>query len=51
MINRECTRKSTVSANWNNWLSRTGQSNYVLNEIYHVMECFDFANYTIIDSL
>ena len=44
MINRECSRTSAVSANSNHGLSRTGQSNYMLNEIYHAMEWFGFAD-------
>ena len=35
MINKECARISAVSANLNNWFSRTGQSDYILHEIYH----------------
>ena len=38
MINKGCTRASGLSANSNDWLSRTGQSDYILNEIYHEME-------------
>ena len=31
MKKRECAHTSAVSVNSNNWLSRTGQSNYILN--------------------
>ena len=33
MISRECASKSAVLANSNNWLSKTGQWNYILNWI------------------
>ena len=45
MINKECARTSAVSANSNNWLYRTDQSNYILNETYHAMERFAFTDY------
>ena len=45
MINRECARVSRVSADWNKWFYRTGQSNHILNEIFHSMAWFGFAVY------
>ena len=45
MINRECADTPAVSVNSKNWLSRTGQSNNILNEIYPAMERFGFADY------
>ena len=47
MINRECSSTSALLVNSNNWLSRTGQSSYILNEI----GWFGFADYIKIDSL
>ena len=43
MINRECARISAVSVSSNNWLSSINyhQSNYILNEIYHVEDLFE----------
>ena len=51
MTNRECAGTYAVSAKSRDLLSKTGQSNYILNEIYHAMEWFGFAGYIIIDSL
>lgn len=45
MINRESTCLSAVSANSNNWLFRTSQLNYILNEICRVVEWFCFGDY------
>ena len=45
MINRKRVRTSAVSVNLNNLLSRTSQWNYILNEVYHAMEWFGFADY------
>ena len=50
MVNRECALTSAVSAKWSNWFYRTGQLNYILNEIYPQTEWFGFARYIIIDS-
>ena len=36
---------SGVLVSLNNWLSRTCQSSYLLDEIYHAMEWFGFADY------
>lgn len=47
MINKECTCASGSLAESNNWLFITGQSDYMLNEICHAMEWFDFADYVI----
>ena len=44
MINKECTFASGLPANSDNWLSITGQSDYMLNEICHTVEWFDFAD-------
>ena len=51
MINRERLCLSDKSVNSNNWLSRTAQSKYILNEIYHAMKCFGFTNCIKTDSL
>ena len=51
MINRECARTSAVSANSNNYFSRTGLLKQILNEIYHPIKWFGFAEYIMIDSL
>ena len=51
MTNRECAGTYAVSAKSSDLLSKTGQSNYILNEIYHAMEWFGFTGYIIIDSL
>ena len=51
MINRERTWQSVLSANSNNWLSRTSQSNYILNHIYHAMKWFCIGDHIIIDSV
>ena len=40
---------STVPPNSNNWLSRIGHSNYILNEIYHEIKWFGLAEYIMID--
>ena len=51
MINRKCAHTSAVSISLDNWLSRTGQSNYILYEIYHAMEWFGFGDYIKLDSV
>lgn len=51
MINRQCAHTSAVSISLDNWLSRTGQSNYILYEIYHAMEWFGFGDYIKLDSV
>ena len=43
MISRVCARTSALLVNSSNWLSGTGQSNYML--------WFGFADYIKIDSL
>ena len=50
MTNRECASTSAILPNSSKWLSRIGQSNYILHEIYHAMEWFDFADDMIIGS-
>ena len=44
MINRKCGRKAAALANLSNLLSRTGQSNYILSEVYHAMERLGFLS-------
>ena len=51
MTNRECAGTYAESAKSSNLLYKTGQSNYILNEIYHAMEWLGFAGCIIIDSL
>ena len=51
MTNKEGACTSAVSADSNKWLSKTGQSNYLLNEIYCAMEWCSFAVCVIIDLL
>ena len=50
MINREQAGTSAVSPYSKNSSSRTGLSNYVLNEIYQAMEWFGFVDYIMIAS-
>ena len=50
MANKEGACTFAVSADSSHWLSKTGQSNYFLNEIYCAME-WCFAICIIIDSL
>ena len=47
MINKECTGASGSLTESNNWLFITRQSDYMVNEICHAMEWFDFADYVI----
>ena len=50
MANKEGACTFAVSADSSHWLSKTGQSNYFLNEIYCAME-WCFAICMITDSL
>ena len=47
MTNEDRASTSGLPANSNSWFSTTGQSDYILNEIYHKTEWVGFAGYIV----